>query len=197
MTCHYAATADATAPAQVQYIKGPQMDWAINEWTLQPVQDMEDPIVISYLELQLEALSEACKSKTLLCIGLETRGWNYTSLGGLIMMTSPCKQSGTNLRNIVSPKLMSFMCMIWPVKAAQTRLQKLWWILCTSPEPAGTLSISARNPQYFGKRCLSFLHNGSVIHVKVHYRGNQPHHSWHPPMVQKTWVKQGNCKTHH
>ena len=26
----YAATADATTQAQVQYIKGPKMDWAIN-----------------------------------------------------------------------------------------------------------------------------------------------------------------------
>ena len=84
--------------------------------------------------------------------------------------------------------------MVWPVKAAQTRQQKLWWILCISPEPASTLSISAGNPQCFGERCLSIWHNGSAVHVKVHCKGNQPHHSWHSPMAQKTWVKEGMAK---
>ena len=61
----YAARADAPAPVQVQYIKGLQMDWAINDrlynqfntWTIQ---------CDFLLGAKLEAHSEAHKSKTLL-----------------------------------------------------------------------------------------------------------------------------------
>ena len=42
-----------------------------------------------------------------------------------------------------------------------------------------------------------YLYNRSAVHVKLHYRGNQPHHSWHLPVAQKTWVKQSDCKIQH
>ena len=61
MTCHYAAT----APVQVQYIEGPQMDWAINDGLYNQFKTWKIQCDL-ILRAELEALSEACKSKTLL-----------------------------------------------------------------------------------------------------------------------------------
>ena len=65
MACHYAATADAAAPVQVQYIKGPQMDWTINDGLYNQFKTWK--IWCDFiLRAKLETLSEAHKSKTLL-----------------------------------------------------------------------------------------------------------------------------------
>ena len=64
LTCHYAATADASAPAQVQYIEGPQMDWAINDRLYNKFKMWKSQCDFIW-RAKLEALSEAYKSKTL------------------------------------------------------------------------------------------------------------------------------------
>ena len=61
----YAATADAPAPAQVQYIEGLQMDWAINNRLYSQFKMWKIPCDF-ILGAELEALSEACKGQTLL-----------------------------------------------------------------------------------------------------------------------------------
>ena len=109
MTCCYTPAADAPAPVQVQvqYIKGLQMDWAINDGLDNQFKTWK--ILFNFiLWAKLEALSEAHKS-TIPLWWSETRGWNYTSPGEVTMMTLPCRQSGINLRNIVIPKLMTFV----------------------------------------------------------------------------------------
>ena len=64
--------------------------------------------VTSYFELSWKHFQRLTRVKHSY-VGPETRDWNYTNPGGLTMRTSPYRQSGTKLRNIVSPKLMSFM----------------------------------------------------------------------------------------
>ena len=65
MACHYAATADAPAPVQVQYIEGLHMDWATNDG-LYNLFKMWKIWCDCILRAELEALSKAHKSKTLL-----------------------------------------------------------------------------------------------------------------------------------
>ena len=66
MACSYAAIAEATAPVQVQYIEGTQMDWAINDGLYNHFKTWKIQCDL-ILRVELETLSEAHKSKTLLC----------------------------------------------------------------------------------------------------------------------------------
>ena len=107
MACHYAATADASTPVQVQYIKGPQMDWAINDGLYHQFKTWK--IQCDFiLRAELEVLLEACKGKMLLCWSGDKVLELYQSWG-IDNDDIICRQSGTNLGNIVSPKLMRFM----------------------------------------------------------------------------------------
>ena len=105
MACHYEVTADAAAPAQVQYIKGPQMDWAINDGLYNWFKMWKTQCDF-ILRVELEALSEAHKSKTLLHWSGD-KGLELYQSWGIDNEDLTLQTIWDKFENIVSPKLMS------------------------------------------------------------------------------------------